>query len=347
MRKKHINIVATFAFLTFFLGLLSLPIKAEALTLTPIRLELSGNPGDTITEQITLINERETAETYYISFSNFEAQGETGTPTFVDPKEDLGTWISGPDAVDLTPRESKIVPISIKIPADAIPGGHFAAVFWGTQPKVAKPGSVSIGMKTGVLVLLTVKGDVSEEGGITEFSTKDKVTFYTALPVDFYYRFRNSGGDRIKPAGNIVIKNMLSLTSARVPGNPVEGNVLPNSTRKIETVWQGDDGSDPAVTSDQGNFFTKAGYEWRNFAFGHYTANLSLAYGLKNQVSIAKFTFWVFPWHLTILSIVIAIIAYIVLRKLIRRYNKWVIEKAEAMLRKEAENEKKELRPKK
>ena len=169
-----------------------IPIStAHALTLTPIRLELSGDPGQTLSEHITLINERKTTETFYVSYENFEAQGETGDPTWYTPQDDLGTWMNSDASVTLAPGEQKNVPFTITIPTNAEAGGHFAGIFWGTTPQVQPGGQVAIGAKTGVLVLLSVSGAVSEKGGILEFTEQNAKHFFTALPIDFYYRFQN------------------------------------------------------------------------------------------------------------------------------------------------------------
>src|SRR3989338_6921091 len=270
-----------FAFLPFY--------NAQALTLTPIRMEIAGDPGQVLSQEMTLINERDNEETYYASYANFEAQGETGSPAFVNAKEGLGTWMETVESIDLPANSSKIVQVKIKIPANADPGGHFAVVFWGTQPPTTDSGSVAIGAKVGMLVLLRVNGDVDENGGILEFATKDKQTFFTHLPVSFYYRFQNSGGDRIKPEGSILMKNILGITAEKIPANPVEGNVLPGSIRKIETAWQGKDGTAGTTDIDNKNFFTKANYEMRNFALGYYKAKMSLTYGTQNEVAKSSF----------------------------------------------------------
>jgi len=331
---KKIILIALFALFLFgFSGV------AHALTLTPIRLEISGDPGQLVIQEMTLINELSTPQTYYSSYANFEAQGETGTPTFVEAKDDLGTWMEVPASIILAPGESKTVPIKINIPKNADAGGHFAAIFWGTAPTVQTPGAVAIGAKTGMLVLLRVNGAVNEKGGILEFGTVNKQTFYTSLPVSLYYRFQNSGNDRIKPAGNVVFKDTIGLTAAKIDGNPVEGNILPDSVRKFETVWQGKNGPTSPTEKDQGNFFDKVGYEWNNFAFGRYKAELNLTYGTENQVASAAFSFWVFPWHLTIFVIVLLALVLFIGRKLLKHYNHWVIAQAEKMLKMEAEKE--------
>ncbi len=308
---------------------------ASALTITPIRFEVKADPGQIVKEEVTLYNEHDTVEKLYVTYANFEATGENGNPTFVDAKDDLGTWMSTPAVATIAPKSSQIVPLTISVPRDASPGGHFAAVFWGTVPPNGNSNQVSIGAKTGVLVLLSVNGAVNVNGGIIEYGTKDHARVYTSLPIAFYYRFQNNGGDRVKPTGNIVMKDMVGLTAARVPGNPVDGNVLPDSTRRIETVWQGKDGSTPVSDADQGNFFTKVGREWRNFAFGYYRANISLSYGTTNQVAVASLGLWVLPWHLTLFVLVVALVAWFLLRKGIKKYNRWVIARAGEMLRNE------------
>ena len=99
----------------------------------------------------------------------------------------------------------------------------FAAVFWGTNnPELAEGVSIAIGAKTGVLMLLRVNGEVYEKVGILEYDTISHKNFFTSLPVSFYYRFQNSGGDRIKPDGDIVIRHMFCFVIAKVPANAVQ-----------------------------------------------------------------------------------------------------------------------------
>ena len=46
-------------------------------------------------------------------------------------------------------------------------------------------------------ILLSVKGNVLEAGGLLDFKLKDNKIFYNSLPVSFIYRFKNDGDDRI------------------------------------------------------------------------------------------------------------------------------------------------------
>src|SRR3990167_7155699 len=102
-RIISVSIFFIFAFLPFY--------NVQALTWTPIRMEIAGDPGQILSQEMTLINERDTDETYYASYTNFEAQGETGSPSFVDAKEGLGTWIQTVESVVLPANSSKIIQV--------------------------------------------------------------------------------------------------------------------------------------------------------------------------------------------------------------------------------------------
>jgi hypothetical protein len=329
---NHKVVLAFFAIIT--LGILAYPNNSFAVTLTPTRFEIAGDPGETLTEEITLINETESAETYYPSFSNFEAQGESGSPAFVEPKDDLGTWIhTDISSVYLAPHQQKIVPFKVVVPKDAEPGGHFAVIFWGTSPS-GKTG-VSIGAKTGILVLLTVKGEVKEAAGLLNFNTENNKFWYKTLPVSFEYRFKNDGGDRIKPEGIITMRDTLFLPAEVIDANPAQGNVLPNSTRKIKVDWIKHERAADYVAPDSflKKFLSDAGYEWRNFAVGLYSAHFNVVYGLQGQQVKKTAYFFVFPWELLIVLILLFIIVFWGGKKLIRRYNKFIITQARAGMR--------------
>lgn len=328
MKKlNYRKIVNTIVFVVLFCLFAN---NASALTLSPVRFELSGDPGQTINGEMSLMNENSSDSiTYYSSFANFEAQGETGNPNFVEPKEGLGKWMSTQSEVTLFPRESKIVPFKIEIPSNAEPGGNFAAIFWSTSPPDPNGQQVVIGAKTGTLILLSVNGEIKDSGAILKYGTKDDQKFFTALPVSFIYRFQNTGNDRVKPNGTITMRNFIGIKVASVPANKVEGNVLPKSIRKFESAWQKGTMADSAEVTNARGFFDQVSYEWNNFAFGYFTANLALEFGEDKQTAESKTGFWVVPWQLLIVIIILALIAWFIIKTVIKRYNHWIISQAQ------------------
>jgi len=343
MQLSSAKIKNSFLFLLVIILFAGTFSRAYALTVTPIKYELSGDPGQVLQEKLTLRNEQDEPKTYYPSYYNFQAEGETGAPTFTSAKEDLATWMAAPAGVELAAGESKEITFTISIPKTAPPGGYFAAVLYGTIPPDQKGGTLAIGAQTGPIVLLRVNGDIKESASVIEFKTKGDRHFYTSLPVEMYYRFQNTGADRTKPGGELVIRNIFGIKSKSQTPNPVEGNVLPGQIRKFELMWKKHDSPAQDIYSKK-TFFDAVSYEWRNFALGYFTANLNLVYGSNNSnISHSEVKFAVFPWQLLVVLIVGAFLVYTILRTLVRRYNKWLIGQAEmALMRAEEKKEKRE-----
>ncbi len=334
MSKYFNHRISLTLFLITVFSICLLPKSADALTLSPTRFELSGDPGETITQEITLINESDSAQNYYSSYSNFEAQGESGTPTFVESKDDLDKWMSTYSVVSIKAGESISVPLTIKIPTNAEPGGHFASVFWGTTPSSPSGSVVSVGAKVGVLILLSVNGDTTEAGGLVSFSVVDKQFWHATLPVSFEYRFKNDGGDRVKPTGTIKIRDTIFLPTKTLDANPSSGNVLPGSTRKFSIDWinysHPEGQSEP--TKAIGKFLYDVKYQWKNFAVGLYSARLNVVYGSQGVHSKDTVFFFVFPWQLVVVMLLVITITFFGGRKMIRRYNRSIIKKAQKNL---------------
>lgn len=324
-----------FIFATIFISAgLFLGSSVLALTVSPVKLEISGDSGQEVSGEFILFNEQDENKTFYSSFANFEAQGETGTPTFVLGNDGLATWMETISEVTLEKGERMTVPFTIEIPQNTDPGGHFAAVFWSTTPPQTEgEGQVSVATKLGVLVLLRVSGEIEEGGGILEFGTESEQGVFNSLPVDFVFRFQNSGNDRVKPEGEITIKNIFGKTLTVLPANKSKGNILPQSIRKFEVIWEKtqedeEDKEDNKTEEDteKKSFFEELKNEKENFAFGRYTAELDLEYGKENAQ--ASFSFFIIPWRILMIATIALIMAILIIIKGIKKYNQWVIAKA-------------------
>lgn len=305
-------------------------VVAQALTVSPARAELTADPGETISDTFLIINEQDTEQTYYTSVENFESQGETGTPNFTTSKEGLPSWVHVEEKVILKKGERLKVPYSITVPADADAGGHFAAIFLSTVPPSAQEGQVSVGAKVGMLILLKVTGDVKESGGLLSFEIAEGKKMLTSLPVDFSYRFKNDGNDRVKPEGKIVITNTFGGEVTQIDANNKMGNILPNSVRRFTEGLRFGDKDAPAVSEP---FFNQVKFQKDNFALGMYTATLSLAFGNSSKAE-SSLTFFILPWQLLSVVLVVVLAVILVLVMLLKQYNKWIIKQARAAAKK-------------
>lgn len=317
------------------LGLFTPSHAAQALTVSPVRIELSGDPGENLVSDIVLLNEQDKSMTFYFSAENFEAQGEDGTPNFVSGETDLASWITllpavegeDPTIVNLGPQETVSRTFSVKIPEDATPGGHFAAIFFADTPP-ADSASVAVGAKVGILVLLTVSGEFEESGDLLSFNTKEEQSFFESMPVRFEYRFQNEGGDRVVPQGLIEISNLFGMTKEEILVNAAQNNVLPQSIRKYEETW-GED-----IVLEEGEmepgFWSIVKHQWNSFTFGRYTATLQLVYGSEDTEVESSVNFWVVPWQLLSVVFVSGVFLLAAATFVIRHYNHWIIAQAVA-----------------
>lgn len=335
-RNEKKAIVAIAVLLAAVAGYFLFSSSADALIASPARIEIEADPGEKINSKLTLINDEEVAKTFYFSAENFEAQEETGNPKFVSSSDDLATWIEAPSQITLDPKEKKIIPFAVNVPKDAGVGGHFAAIFWSTNPpQTTEGGQVAIGGKVGLLVFLKVRGDIIEKGEVVEFNPLTGKKLYTSLPVDFYYRFENSGNDRTKPAGELAIKNTFGKTVETIPANEKQGSVLPESVRKFFVSWGREDAVDVAAEFEKGtlypeqSFFEAVKAQISPFALGRYTADINLQYGLEKKNAQSRFVFYVIPWQLLLLILLVFIIVVFGGKLMLRRYNRWVIKKSQ------------------
>lgn len=325
----------------FFFSLFYIFSKQSIYALTvPTRLEIEGDPGQTLYHELEIYNESDREVTYYISAQNFEARGETGSPYFLkDTSTGLASWIISAESVVVGPKERIKFPYQIKIPQDAQGGGYFASIFFGTTPPTPEnDGEVSLGSKTGTLIFLNVSGDALEKAGIIEFKTKGG-NIFSYLPITMYYRFSNDGGRKLIPVGAIDIKCLFGKTVATLDANSSKGNVLPNSVRRFELVWnklnqnnvieKGNIENNELIAGNQDfkvGFFKAVKMQINNFAIGKYTANLNLKYG-DNKTSEKQLVFWVIPWQILTLIVSALVLLITVIKGMVKRYNKKLTEK--------------------
>ena len=313
MRKTSLILPAA------FLALLCFGFNAKALTLSPPTEEITAKPGESVDIVAKLYNETNAALTLQPGDLSFTAKNETGQPDFFDDKTgmDLQHWIAVPTAVTLAPQERQSVVVTINVPKGADPGGHYAAIFWGTSPPKVDSGAGVEG-RIAMLILVDVEGNAKEDLKAIEFHPL--AGFLTHLPADLMARFQNNGSVHKHPAGDIIVKNMFGRTAATLPFNiqPSTGNVLPKSIRRFDVSWVKN------VLADNASEWSR---EWHNFAFGYYSATLNATYGESNKLITAKTSFWVFPWMVSLVGLIVLAIAFLILRQLVINYNRSIIRR--------------------
>jgi hypothetical protein len=181
----------------------------------------------------------------------------------------------------LNHNERARVPVTISIPSDAEPGGRYGSMLVDTVAIEAVSGDVTqttpqsaIIARIGTLFFVTVEGDITRDGELTEFGTIGKKRVYTSGPIPFGIFHTNRGSTHIAPYGELRIHNLVGEEVGVVSLDP--WFILPASERLREVTWN------------------------RELLLGRYTATVVIQRGYDDLVDTASFTFYVLPWRIVL-----------------------------------------------
>lgn len=288
------------------------PNAAQGLQISPALVELNAERGKTYTVSLKVINVTLTKLQYTATVNDFHAKDETGSPQVVldstlPPNASIVSWVSTPSDFILDTHESRDVTAQITVPTNAEPGGHYGVLrFSGHAPELKDTG-VGLSASAGMLMLIRVSGDIKETASLASFYTANdgnQTSLFEASPINFVTRIKNDGNIHVKPTGEISILDMFGNSVASVPVNDTKSNVLPDSIRRFDDTY-------------------KSGW-----MFGMYTANLTLGYGTKGQAITNTITFWVIPYKLILISLLILATVIFIATRMIKVYNRHIIAKA-------------------
>ncbi|MBI5357472.1 DUF916 domain-containing protein [Candidatus Saccharibacteria bacterium] len=310
MGKRFASALITLSLLVFLISPLTATAQGsgQGLEISPPLLDLKADPGQTIKSEIRVRNVTKDTLVVKAQFEDFVASGEDGQPKILlNPDEkspySIKDWLGATPSVTLAPEQRETIPITITVPQDASPGGHYGVVrFTGAPPEVEGTG-VSLSASVGTLILVNVSGDIKESAKIAElFVSKNgkRANLFEYGPLDFTLRIENNGNIHLQPKGTVQVTNIFGKTVYLSQINQEGRNVLPSSIRKFEQSM----GS--------------------KLMFGPYKLKADVVYGSSNQITSDTVTFWVIPYKViigTLLLIFLIVFAF-------RRYNRFIINRA-------------------
>ena len=294
--------------------------SGQALEIAPPVINLKADPGQTITTKISLRGISDQTLLVTGQINNFSAAGEDGTPKILLDSEDdanapysLKSWISPIPELTLQPHQIKDLSLTIHIPTNASPGGYFGVVRFSAVPPELKGTGVSLSASLGSLLFIRVSGQAKEGLAIEEFTAAANDNpgwLFESVPIQFIERLKDTGNTHLQPAGQITIKDMFGQKIAAVNVNLPPRNILPQSIRKFDQPL------DSATLGDK-------------MLFGRYTADLNLTYGDSHQTVSSSITFWIIPYKLIAIVIVLLIGGFLLVRFFIRRYTQRIINRSQ------------------
>lgn len=316
-------ITSTLALLLLVISLVSAPVSGDTVTggngikLSPIKYNLTMNPGTSKTIVFNVENVTKSTATYTAVVSDFTADNVNGTPQLIvksnkyDPYS-IKKFISPIPNFSVNGGQTAQVKVNITIPSSIAGGGYYGAIrFLVINPNTGQ--TVNISASVAGLVLLTVPGPaLNENMSLVSFNAGQNGSngglFYSSKGIDVVARFSNSGNVQLAPFGKITVKNMSgdTIETKTINSSNPPGNVLPGSDRDFSVPL-----------SHLGSF-------------GKYTVSGYFGYGNKGQLLSATTSFYVVaPWMiiLAIIVVVLILIAIFFAPRIFRAWYKRSIRK--------------------
>ena len=273
-------------------------IEKRTFTISPPSVAVDNlNPGDEREGILKIVNDSTESLTFNLSLQDYIVEDANGTPRFLTNGElnnqfSAASWIGvSPTRITVKPGTRQEISYFLKIPKNARPGGHYAAVTYTPDNGDSVKGSgAAVTTVVGTLFYITINGPIKEQAVISELSAPGLSEY---SPVHIRSVIKNNGDEHIKPYGTITIKNVFGKTVSTQVLQP--NNIFPLASRNYENILS------------------------KSWLFGRYTAVLDAKYGRSNALMLTGVVaFWVIPWKLLILiALIIAagVLGYLYLKK--------------------------------
>lgn len=231
----------------FLMALSALPLLAahpaaaqdaqESITLSPVKNIYSVDPGQTLSDSLTVLNDGQTAYDFVVYATPYSVQDSSYAPNFVaeKPNADAYTWVQFEKTTyHAEPRETVTVPYTLNVKKDAAPGGHYGAIFVEILPEKSEG-------KTGVIVHKRISSIIyASVNGTAELAGQTNgITipwFQSHPPLTATTSVENTGNTDFPATVTLSVKNLFGTAKH---ATTQEYTVLPGTTRDIKVTWEG------------------------------------------------------------------------------------------------------------
>jgi hypothetical protein len=208
--------------------------EAERITLSPSSTSLTVDAGQTVSGSMKVVNDGDTAYGFNVYARPYAVSNELYDPDFTKqtPNTTVYKWAQfSQTSYTIAPGQSIDVKYTLRVPADAAPGGHYGVLFAETNEHGLEGTGVARKKRVGNLLYITVKGTYTTEGNLQEFV----LPFWQfKAPVESSLRIKNTGNAYFKTSVTTTAKDLFGQTKFTYTGDPV---VLPGTTRLVEMKW--------------------------------------------------------------------------------------------------------------
>lgn len=301
----------------FFLMVSSVSAQSFNLEVSPAKVNQMVEPGGEFVQTYRVGNYSGEDQDIFVYTSDFAVTSEEGSLRYFEAEGEsagrysLSGWIDIPTPkIRIPDGRVREVDVAVTIPVDAEAGGHYAAVFFQSQPpegledgEGTQIGSVS---RIAALLLLTVPGDVDENMTLTDFFAEKNVYWDSNPDVVLTSMVQNNGNVHMIPSGVIFMRGGIWVDHKNLQYNTKQIAVLPEAPARIieETVGiRGGSGFLPPM--------------------GKMQAELDGRYGITEPQTFGGTTsFWVIPIKFILIVLLILIIGGFILWRVLVSFRK-------------------------
>lgn len=268
-----------------------------SLVVSPPRTDLEIKPGETLQKTIKVTNTSATELILGAQTIDFIVSDDAGTPIKVTT-EASGRFLASPwftletSELVVPPKETATLTVIITAPNDALPGGHYAGIFFEPKERRGEKKTVSYTTaQVGSLFALNVEGDIKYDAVIKDFSVKNYLSEFG--PIDFNLTLENQSDTHITPESSITITDMLGRKVEPIKLDSV--NIFPFTSRTLSARWD------------------------QIWGFGKYIATVSVVYGPSGAITSRDLPFYIIPYRL-IAAIVVVLLVMLAVGISIKRH---------------------------
>jgi hypothetical protein len=301
------------------------PTAPATITTSPVATSLNIQPGQSETTTLSVENNGTTPISVAVELRTFSASGDGGEAAISNGSDQsdpsLGYVHFSQTTITANPGVWTPIKMTISLPVNANLGYYYAVLFQPLLSIKSQKGASTYLSSNAILVLVDT-GSTNEVRRLEVSSFTATKKLYEYLPATFNVKVHNSGNIFLPPVGSIYITRTETLSNviATLGVNKVGGRVLPESSRVFSASWdQGFPSYVPATLDgqpvDKKNGQPVLHLQWNyadanNFRFGKYYAHLVLAYsnGQRDIPIVATVSFWVIPWKLILIALVLLLI---------------------------------------
>ncbi len=203
------------------------PARAGTLSLEPLRSEVTIQPGEATSGQLTVRNGSQLPATVTFSAEAFSVVDEAYNYDF-DPDAAITRWVQfSQPKFDLKPGETRKVDYAIGAPTDAEPGGKYFALIAALETQDSNADGINPVQRAASLVYMTVPGAITKQGQLKRL---DVPHWTRQSPVSWSLSLSNTG--------SVHYRSRLTLTTRDIFGRVMaqaeyEHLILPNTVRFV------------------------------------------------------------------------------------------------------------------